>query len=324
MAIRGPRWGFHLHGACRRNVFQMSSLLLVLLFCLSCQPNPASVKYDSPKSTLSALPISVCVDASEQALVRRACAEQGASLSNQIHKFASGRTNFAYLICFVIAFGLGPLLGYAIAVLGRWGKFGLPLMAGMLAAAYALAGLLAYGVFLWIQMPNERGLVAADWIMRELKELERIPKTPDEAAAATTCNCADRIQDIADGRVDDSAKPLREYYPFWFTAPPLPPVTDNVQLLNDSTYQNGMKLRASDLVRLLDAGDINHLQKGSSVVEIIDSNTKLREALLARGAFAYYTAIYGWPAGVPIGAMVIIALVLPGAAYVFLRIIRLK
>lgn len=320
MAIHGPRSGVHMHWACRRDKLQLAGLLAVLFFCLSCQPNLASVKYDSPKNTLRDLPISECIDAGEQALVRRACAEQGSSLSNQVHKFADGRIHFAYFFCLLIAVGFGLLLGLTIKALGRRGKFGFPLMAGMLAVAYGLAGLSAIGLFRWIQMPNERGLVAADWVMRELKELERIPKTPDEAAAARTCNCVDRIQDIADGRVDDSAKPLREYYPFWFTAPPLPPVTDDIQLLNDSTYQNGMRLRASDLGRLLDAGDINHLQKSSNIVEILDSNTKLREALLARGAFVYYTAIYGWPAGVPIGAMAIIALILPCAALVFLRV----
>lgn len=298
----------------------LALLATLSLASLSCSPHPASIDYDRTRTSLEGEPVGTCVAPSEQGSLRSLCGTIGVGISTKIHDFARGRVQFAFLWSPCIAVVVGLFIAWAVIALGKRGKFGDPLLLGLLLAGYLLAGGVGYLVFRWLQMPDERALVSSDWILRDLKELERIPATPDKAVAATTCNCVDRIQDIADGRVDDSAKPLRDYQPFWSSAPPLPTAQDDTKLLSDNTYIIGMQLRAADLTRLLDAGDVNPQRRTTSVVEILDNNIKLRQALQASTSVLYRPVIYGWPRGVPIAAIVLIGLVVPLAARLFIRI----
>jgi hypothetical protein len=247
--------------------------------------------------------------------VRTPCAETASDIAKGIVSFCEGTTKWFLLWSGVIGLISGFGAGLAIFLLQKrhktgWGYWGTSFGAAC-GVAFLLIYILPYKNYL---LPLQKGFVASDWLLRELREGTYIPEEPDATLKDTSVNCSDRIQDIMDGKLEGcegSLKALGGYSPVYSDLDPLAEK-------DGSARTAGFQARAKDVKTLFAVPDTwSFKERPTSIKAILDTNENLNTAVLKQASFGMYLPLIRW---FPIGHGLFAVLCASVAALMFLWI----
>lgn len=287
------------------------ALLGIAVLLQGCSPTRESITYTPVREKFKAVSRddSRPLSDSEKAQIAVPCAETATEISNGVQSFARGAISFALVWCLAISVTTGLLLAGLCWWLAKRRIVGWPAFAYALLGAWGLAALASWGLYAGVQLPRVRSLVAADWLLRELKQDSWIPGTKDTARFDFTANCVDRIQEVVQGR-ESCDQQMEAYLPLFKGLPPLP--RDRAGT-NTVAYRRGLQSRAEDMVRLLEVETVwEPVDRPLSAAAIFERNPVFRTAANERyGQLAYLLLLRGLPPGVPAGPILIIIIVVP-------------
>jgi hypothetical protein len=299
---------------------RLIALLWITILLQGCSPARESITYTSVREKFKAVPRddSRSLSDSEKAQIAVPCAETATEISSGLQSFAHGAISFALVWCLAIGVVAGLLLACLCWWLAKRRIVGWPPFAYALLGAWGLAALASWGLYAGVQLPRVRGLVASDWLLRELKQDSWIPGTKDPARLDFTANCVDRIQEVAQGR-ESCDQQMAAYPPLFKGLPPLPRDPAGT---NTVAYRRGLQSRAEDMVRLLEVETVwEPVDRPLSAAAVFEKNSVFRAAVNERyGQLAYLLLLRGLPPGVPAGPIVIIVIVVPLVAVSVLAI----
>ncbi len=287
------------------------ALLWVVVLLQGCSPARESITYTPVREKFKAVSRddSRPLGDAEKAQIAVPCAETATEISGHVQSFAHGSILFALVWCLAISVVTGLLLAWLCWWLAKRRIVGWPAFAYGLLGAWGLAALASWGLYAGVQLPKVRNLVAADWLLRELKQDSWIPGTKDPARFDFTANCVDRIQEVVQGR-ESCDEQMAVYPPLFKGLSPLP--LDRAGT-NTVAYRQGLQSRAEDMVRLLEVETVwQPVDRPLSAAAVFEKNPVFRVAANERyGQLAYLLLLRGLPPGVPAGPILIIIVVIP-------------
>lgn len=290
---------------------RLIALLGVVVLLQGCSPTRESITYTPVGEKFKAVSRDDSQPLSDagKAEVAIPCAETATEISNGVQGYARGAISFALVWCLAISLAVGLLLAWLCWWLAKRRIVGWPAFAYALLGAWGLAALASWGIYFGVQLPKVRGLVAADWLLRELKQDGWIPGTKDPARIDFTANCVDRIREVAQGR-ESCDEQMAAYPPLFKGLPPLPRDPAGT---NTVAYRRGLQSRAEDMVRLLEVETVwEPSDRPLSAAVVFEKNSVFRTAVNERyGQLAYPLLLRGLPPGVPAGPILIIIVVVP-------------
>lgn len=298
----GPRWA-RPH---RPRVYLAGMLAIgwVAVLMAGCSPAPQSISYQPVREKFKAVSREQQIGDAEKARVTILCTETAKEISGGVGTYARGAIVFALAWCLAISMAAGLLLAGLCWWLAKRRIVGWPAFTCALLGAWGLAALASWGTYRAVQLPLLRGLVAADWQLRELKQDGWIPGTTDPARVDFTANCVDRIRDVMRGS-DCCDQQVAAYPPLFKDLPPLPREPGGT---NSMSYRKGLQSRALDIDSLLavdavwEPGD-----RPIEAAEVFKRDPVLVKAVSERyGDLAYLLFMRGLPPGIPAGPMVIV------------------